>query len=221
MSCLEVCCDSVQAVMNAQEAGTGRVELCRDLPIGGISPSPGEIEVARRVPGIKLHVLIRPRGGDFVYSRQEMEIMKADIHYCGKLACDGVVIGVLHPDGRIDKEHTRELIAIARSYSMSVTFHRAIDESRDIFQAMEDCIELGCDRILTSGGKPSATEGIEVLAAMNRQAAGRIILLPGAGVSPANASQIVMETGCREIHGSFQGIKDKIKEALNQLNQLP
>jgi len=151
-----------------------------------------------------LYVIIRPRGGDFLYNDTEFEIMKSDIHFCGKTRCNGVVIGMLNSDGSIDKERNKELIKIARQYSMGVTFHRAFDRCADLFSSMETIIELGCERILTSGGYDSAIEGADVIRMLIEKAGERIIIMPGAGITPENAACLVQKTGAKEIHGTFR-----------------
>ncbi|MCC7306747.1 MAG: copper homeostasis protein CutC, partial [Acidobacteria bacterium] len=158
---LEVCVDSVESAFAAEKGGADRVELCDNLVEGGTTPSAGSIEAARERLSIKLHVIVRPRGGDFLYSDIELDVMKRDILTAKDLGADGVVIGVLNADGTIDREHTRELVEIARP--MSVTFHRAFDMTREPFEAMETLIDLGIDRILTSGQEPGAEKGVELI----------------------------------------------------------
>jgi len=201
---LEVCVDSVENASTAQSAGAHRIEFCANLSEGGTTPSPAQIETARKQLIIKLYVIIRPRGGDFLYNDLEFEIMKSDIHFCGKTGCDGVVIGMLLPDGTVDKERNSELIRIARQYAMGVTFHRAFDRCADLFRAMETCIELGCERILTSGGYDTASEGAEIIRKLIEKAGERIIVMPGAGITPENAGELIRKTGAKEIHGTFR-----------------
>jgi copper homeostasis protein len=201
---LEVCVDSVLNAITAQSAGARRVEFCANLPEGGTTPSPAQIEIARKRLHIQLYVIIRPRGGDFLYNDTEFEIMKSDIRFCGKTGCDGVVIGMLHPDGTIDRERNGELIGIARQYAMEVTFHRAFDRSADLFRAMETIVELGCERILTSGGYDTAIEGAETIRQLIEKAGERIIIMPGAGITPENAGELIRKTGLRELHGTFR-----------------
>lgn len=215
---LEICCENMNAVRNARDAGAYRVELCRNLIVGGLTPSRDDILKARAVDGIKLNVLIRPREGDFVYSEADIQQMKEDIRFCGENGCDGIVTGALHPTMTIHKEQMAELIDMAMRYFMSITFHRAFDETFDLIDSMEDCISLGCDRILTSGGRATAYDGQHELEELTRKAAGRIIIMPGAGVTPANIEEIVLHTKCMEIHGSFQGEKEKMIQAVNKLN---
>lgn len=218
---LEVCADSVHAALVAQTAGACRVELCRDLPVGGVTPSAGEIERARKQLSIGLNVLIRPRAGDFVYDSLEFDILKSDISYCGRLGCDGVVAGILHRDGSIDRERNRELVELARAYSMSITFHRAFDECDNPERALDEIVALGFDRLLTSGCKPSALEGVDTLRRLIERAGDRIIIMPGAGVTPGNAAAIISATGCSELHGSFQGSEEKIEQVLHIIENTP
>jgi len=198
---IEVCANGVESCIAAQEGGADRVELCAGIPEGGTTPSYGEIKVARRVlHTTRLHVIIRPRGGDFLYTDLEIERMAADIAACRDLGVDGVVFGCLNADGTIDVERNRYLLEQARG--MSVTMHRAFDRTVDPGQALEDIIDLGFDRILTSGGQPKAIQGAELLAKLNRQAAGRIILMAGSGVTEHNIGEIYEMTGLHEFHFS-------------------
>jgi copper homeostasis protein len=194
---IEVCLDSVEAAIAAQQGGADRVELCDNLLEGGTTPSAGMIALAREQITIKLHVIIRPRGGDFCYSPLEFEVMRRDIALARQLGADGVVIGILTPAGQIDIAGTRELVDLARP--LSVTFHRAFDMAHDPLQALDDLIGLGVDRVLTSGQQPSALEGLDLIAELVRRATGRIIVLPGGGVE-RNPAKVVAATGCREIH---------------------
>lgn len=197
---MEVCANSVTSALAAQMGGAIRVELCDNLPEGGTTPSYSQIALAKKSLSIKVYPIIRPRGGDFLYSDLEFSIMKEDIKVCKSLNCDGVVIGILKADGSIDKERCAELIATAKP--MPVTFHRAFDMSNDLEQSLEDIIELGCERILTSGGESSAYNGIEILAKLNKKANGRIIIMPGAGISADNIQEIIKITGAIEFHAS-------------------
>lgn len=197
---MEVCANSVRSALAAQEGGAIRVELCDNLPEGGTTPSYAQIALAKKTLSIKVYPIIRPRGGDFLYSELEFNLMKEDIKICKSLNCDGVVIGILRADGSVDKERCTELIKAAKP--MPVTFHRAFDMSNDLEKALEDIIELGCERILTSGGESSALKGANVLAKLIKQAQGRIIIMPGAGVSASNISDIIKITGAKEFHAS-------------------
>ncbi|GAB4109569.1 MAG: copper homeostasis protein CutC [Roseiflexaceae bacterium] len=194
---IEVCVDSVESAIASQEGGADRVELCDNLIEGGTTPSEGSIVVARERLTIKLHVIIRPRGGDFCYSDLEYEIMRRDILRCKELGVDGVVIGILTPDGDIDIERSRVLVELARP--MKVTFHRAFDMAREPFQALEDVIATGADRLLTSGQEPSVIEGLDLIAALVQRAADRIIIMPGCGTE-RNMRKAVDLSGASEFH---------------------
>lgn len=199
---LEVCSNSVASALAAQEGGAYRVELCDNLENGGTTPSFGQILLARKQLNIKLYVLIRPRSGDFLYSDLEFEIMKADVRGCVESGCDGVVIGILNADGTVDKERCAELISMAKAKNLGVTFHRAFDMCVDLSQALEDIIELGCERILTSGGRTTAMEGSNHIANLVKKAAGRISIMPGSGVDEHNVADLVHFTGVTEVHSS-------------------
>lgn len=198
---VEVCANGAESCIAAQEGGADRVELCAGIPEGGTTPSYGEIKVCRRVlTTTRLHVIIRPRGGDFLYSGLEIERMMHDIAVCRDLGVDGVVFGCLNADGTIDKDANSRLIEQARG--MSVTCHRAFDRAADPERALETLIGLGFDRILTSGQQPRAEQGVDLLARLNRQAAGRIILMAGSGVTEQNIRTIRDTTGLNEFHFS-------------------
>lgn len=196
----EVCANSVQSCLAAQQGGAHRVELCAAIPEGGTTPSYGEIALAKELLQIKLHVIIRPRSGDFLYSKLEMKSMLIDLEICQKLGVDGVVFGCLNEKGGVDLKAMKELMAASRG--LSVTFHRAFDMCKDPREALEDLIGLGCDRILTSGQQPTAEQGIDLLRELNRQADHRIILLAGSGVGETNINRLATETGIREFHFS-------------------
>jgi copper homeostasis protein len=219
---VEICVEGVSNALNAMLAGAQYIELCANLSQGGTTPSAAHIQMARAYlppPLYVLNVLIRPRDGDFLYSDLEFEIMKSDIHFCGRTGCNGVVIGMLLPDGTVDKEHCRELITIARRYAMSVTFHRAFDRSKDLFQAMEAIIELGCDRILTSGGYNTAIEGADVIRQLIEKANNRITVMAGSGITPENVGELIRKTGLTEIHGTFRSrITSKMDYKNTKLN---
>nr|WP_174851743.1 copper homeostasis protein CutC [Xylella fastidiosa] len=201
---LEVAAGSVASALAAQEGGAMRVELCHGLEGGGLTPSYGMLAVVRERLHIPLYVLIRPRGGDFVFSEEEMEVMCGDVECCVRLGCDGVVLGALDPAGEVDMGMMRVLIAAAGS--LGVTFHRAIDVSADPGRTLEDVIALGCERVLTSGGRSSALEGAETIAALVAQAAGRVVVMPGAGVSAGNVLELRVRTGAHEFHASARSV---------------
>ena len=198
----EICSGSLQSALNAQEAGAHRVELCSALSLGGLTPSYGFIELARKRLKIDVNVLIRPRQGDFLYDSDEVAVMIRDIIACAQMGVDGVVIGALDPFGNVDVDACRAMVAVAKHHGMSVTFHRAIDRACNIMAALEDVISVGADRVLSSGGKPTSLEGLETLAQMNAAAAGRVIIMPGGGVNAENIRQILEGTGAQEIHFS-------------------
>jgi len=196
----EVCIDSVEGALAAREGGAQRVELCAGLVEGGLTPSLGMIEMVRRVQPLRLHVLIRPRGGDFFYSDLEYAVMQQDVLAAKQAGADGVVLGLLQLNGQVDVPRTAGLIALARP--MAVTFHRAFDLCCDPAEALEALIALGVERVLTSGQKASALEGQACIAGLVRQAAGRITVLAGGGINAQNAAELIAATLVSEIHFS-------------------
>ena len=194
----EICVDSIAGVIAARDAGAQRVELCAGLIEGGTTPSLGTILVAREVQNIGVHVIIRPRGGDFLFSPEEFAAMTADIETARADGADGVVIGQLTADGLIDVPRTRELMAVARP--MAVTFHRAFDMTPDPFAALETLISLGVERVLTSGQEASVLEGLPLITELVKQARDRIIVMPGGGITPRNVQRIVGAAKPSEIH---------------------
>ncbi|MDR2408258.1 MAG: copper homeostasis protein CutC [Bacteroidales bacterium] len=216
---LEICVEGVSNALKAALSGAQRIELCVNLSEGGTTPSSAQIQMARKYLHIPLYILIRPRGGDFLYNDMEFEIMKSDIHFCGQTQCDGVVIGMLLPDGTVDMKRSQELIDIACQYNMGVTFHRAFDRSNDLFQAMETIIELGCERILTSGGYNTAIEGVDVIRQLIEKANNRIVIMAGSGITPENAGELIRKTGLTEIHGTFRArVSSKMEYKNTKLN---
>ncbi len=206
MVLVEVASNSVQSAIEAEKGGAKRIELCGNLMEGGTTPAKSQIELTREHVSIDLNVIIRPRGGDFMYDDLDFESMKRDIQLCGELKCDGVVIGILDPDGNIDLKRNLELVELAKKYNLSVTFHRAFDRVKSLPDALEDVIKLGCDRILTSGGYANVYDGRFVIKDLVEQAGDRIIIMPGAGVKEENAAEIISFTGAKEIHGTFQSL---------------
>lgn len=200
---LEICIDCVSSARAAQAAGADRVELCANLPEGGTTPSAGMIRAARAAFSGGLMVIIRPRGYDFLFSEDEMEVMLEDIRVAANLGADGVVIGCLKADGTVDRERCTRLLEAAED--MDVTFHRAFDMTRDLTEALEDLVSLGIRRVLSSGGKPDVPSGAGILADLVKQAAGRISIMPGGGVTEHNIGEILRATGVREIHLSARG----------------
>lgn len=199
---LEICVDSVESAITAACGGADRIELCSDLLEGGITPSSGLIAAVRSRVAIGMYVMIRPRGGDFVYSASEFEVMSSDIGEAKRLGADGVVLGVLTVDGHVDVERTSALVRAASP--LAVTFHRAIDVTANMALACEAVIQTGAHRILTSGGKATATEGASQIAELVTIAAGRISIMAGSGVRAANAVQLGRLTGAREFHASLR-----------------
>lgn len=196
---LEICANSVQSCVEAQKGGAYRVELCAGIPEGGTTPSYGDIAMARELmKETKLNVIIRPRGGDFLYTELEHKTMLKDIEICRKLRVDGVVIGCLTAEGDIDMPRCKELVEAAGE--MNVTFHRAFDMCRDPFESLEKIVSLGCEIILTSGQQPKAERGIPLIKKLVEQAADRIVIMPGSGVNAGNIAKIAKETGAVQFH---------------------
>jgi copper homeostasis protein len=196
----EICANSVASCIAAQKGGANRVELCAGIPEGGTTPSYGMIRNARESISIALNVIIRPRGGDFLYSESEIKEMVYDIQVAKELGADGLVFGCLSPDGNVDMKAMKTLMDAAGD--TPVTFHRAFDHTIDPFKALEDIISLGCVRILTSGCKPTALEGTELLAQLVERAGERLIIMPGCGVRENNIAEIARLSGAREFHFS-------------------
>jgi copper homeostasis protein len=201
---LEVCAGSLSSALAAQEGGAHRIELCDNLSEGGTTPSAGTVLQAVKLLNIPVFVLIRPRTGDFLYSDKEFDVMKDDIAFCKEHGAKGVVLGLLKTDGNVDLKRTSELMKLARP--MEVTFHRAFDMSSNPVQAMEDIINLGIDRILTSGQAVTAPEGAGLISGLIRQATGRIIIMPGGGINEINVTDLIAITGATEIHASLRSM---------------
>ena len=199
---LEVCVDSVESAIAAEQGGAHRVELCSDLLEGGITPSTGLIAAVRQAISIELCALIRPRSGDFCYSEAEVEIMRRDVCAAKQLGADSVALGILELDGRIDAARMRELADLAAP--MKVTCHRAFDMSRDLFHSLGELQNIRVHCILTSGGKQTAAEGVESLKRLVQAANGRIRIMAGSGIEAHNVAGIVEQTGVREIHASLK-----------------
>ena len=195
---LEACVNSAISAAEAQQGGADRVELCENMLEGGCTPSAGTIRHAVKNLSIPVYVMVRPRGADFCYSDAEFEIMEDDVARAKELGAAGVVFGILRTDGTIDTERMSRLVSLARP--MGVTCHRAFDMTRDPFDALESLIQLGIDRVLTSGQSDSALEGAPLIRQLIVQAAGRIIVMPGHGVKEHNLEQVIRETGAGEYH---------------------
>jgi copper homeostasis protein len=201
---VEVAVHTVDAALAAEAGGADRVELFSNHMEGGVTPSEGAIAVVRDHMRIDLHVMIRPRGGDFCYSEHELEAMHRDVSVAKRLGANGIVFGIVNPDGTVDAQQTRELVASARP--LSITFHRAFDRCRDLPEALSALISCGVDRVLTSGGKPTAADGIENIANLVSIAGGRIAIMAGGGVRPHNIRSIVQGTGVVEVHAGLRSV---------------
>jgi copper homeostasis protein len=207
---IEIATSDFETTKAAVEGGADRIELCANLSEGGTTQSYGTIFQCRKAFDVLLYPIIRPRGGDFLYTDEEYEIMMHDVKLCKQVGCDGVVIGLLNKDGSIDLKRTAALIEAA--YPMGVTFHRAFDRCKDPFEALEQLIQIGCERILTSGQQPTVNEGIELIAELNRISDQRIIIMPGSGVRKENIKTLAEKTGCAEFHSS---LRDKAKSNMD------
>lgn len=197
---LEVIAFNIESCIAAQEAGADRIELCASPFEGGTTPSYAFIEAARKVLPIDLYVMIRPRGGDFLYTKEDVNIMKNDIAICKELGVDGIVFGILTSDGKVDKQKCKNLVELA--YPMYCTFHRAFDRVANPKESLEDLIDMGFERILTSGLRPTAMEGADIISSLIKQAEGRIIIMPGSGISSENILELAGITGAGEFHTS-------------------
>jgi len=200
---IEIATSDFATTKSAVEGGADRIELCANLAEGGTTPSLGTLKQCRENFNVALYPIIRPRGGDFLYTKDEYEIMLLDIKLCKQLGCDGVVIGLLNMDGTTDMVRTAQLIETA--YPLGVTFHRAFDRCKDPFVTLEQLIEIGCERILTSGQQPSVVDGVDMVAELNKVADDRIIIMPGSGVRKENIKMLAEKTGCTEFHSSLRG----------------
>ena len=197
---LEIIGFNIESCLTAQKAGAQRIELCASPGEGGTTPSRGLIEIARKMLHIDLYVMIRPRGGDFLYSDAEFDTMMADVEVCRELHCDGIVLGILDENGRVDRARCKYLIE--RAYPMGVTFHRAFDRANDPFRALDDVMGLGCERILTSGLKPRAIEATDLLRQLVEKAGNDMIIMPGSGVKASILPELIEKTGAKEYHSS-------------------
>ncbi len=211
---LETIAFNIQSCLLAQAAGADRIELCDNPGEGGTTPSYGFIKAARHVLKIDLFPIIRPRGGDFLYSDAAFDIMKTDIQVCKDLGCDGVVLGLLNNDATIDKIRSKILVQLA--YPMSATFHRAFDRVTDPSQALEDVIECGFERVLTSGFYPTAMEGIKNLKQLVQVADDRIIIMPGSGVRSSNIGELARMTNAIEFHSSARKLESTRMKLINE-----
>ncbi|MEO7432854.1 MAG: copper homeostasis protein CutC [Dokdonella sp.] len=216
---LEIAANSPASALMAQDAGADRIELCASLGEGGLTPTITTIAIARDRLRIPLYVLIRPRAGDFLYDDLELETMLGDIEHCVRLGCDGVVIGALDADGRVDMDRCRTLVAAAGC--LGVTFHRAFDITSNPRQALEDIVALGCERVLTSGQQTSAVAGATLVGQLVDQAGSRIVVMPGAGIDSANIVRLRAKTGATEFHASAKrALASKMRHRPERLQDL-
>ncbi|MDR2424290.1 MAG: copper homeostasis protein CutC [Prevotellaceae bacterium] len=199
---IEVCTGSVQSALEAEKGGATRVELCANLFEGGTTPSAAAVELSCRLLKVPVYVMIRPRGGDFLYSDLEFEIMKRDIIHAQKFGAAGVVFGILRANGTVDQQRTGELVSMAKNLKLGTTFHRAFDMSKNPVEALETIIATGCERILTSGQENKAVEGKELIKNLVSLSAGRIAIMAGSGINSTNVAELVEYTGITEIHVS-------------------
>jgi len=203
---IEICCNSIQSAANAKAAGATRIELCQDLENGGTTPSYATIRQCVEQLGLDVFVLIRPRSGNFCYNELEIETMAEDVRICKQLGAKGIVVGFLKHDGTIDTTLTRRFVELAAP--LPVTFHRAFDRCSNWEDSLEEVIDCGCARILTSGCQPTTMEGLDTLRAIVAQADKRITILAGGGITPDNVKHIILETGVTEVHGSCKHATD-------------
>jgi copper homeostasis protein len=199
---IEVCVDSLESAMAAERGGARRVELCSSLLEGGVTPSAGLIATARKRLSIGLHITIRPRAGDFCYDAEEIDVMRRDVLMAKQLGVDGVVFGILDVDGNVDIQKTRELVDLARP--LQTTYHRAFDMSADLSRSLEQVVETGANRILTSGGAQSALEGAATLHSLVELSNERVIIMAGGGINAQNVQTVLDKTGAREIHAGLR-----------------
>jgi copper homeostasis protein len=211
---IEVVVYNIESALKALDGGADRIEVCADPGAGGTTPSFGTVELIRKNVSIDVYAMLRPRGGDFHYSSYEFHAMKRDLWQFQKLSVDGVVFGILQPDGTLDKKRCAELISRARP--LKVTCHRAFDRTVDPFQALEDCIEVGFDRILTSGQKNTALEGAPLLADLRRKANGRISIMAGSGINEQTVEEVVRVSQVDEIHFSATAYRESLMNFHNE-----
>lgn len=208
---VEVCSNSLESAQSAQKGGAGRIELCSELEVGGITPSYGTLKLVLEKLSIEIFVLIRPRSGNFTYSDEEFEVIKEDIKCCKAMGCHGIVSGVLKNDNTLDEERTKELIQL--SAPLPFTFHRAFDWVKDPEDTLKKLIELGCSRVLTSGQKPTASQGLKILSHLEKQYGHQIKLMPGGGVNEDNITAF-KEAGFSEIHFSASEPTEQLKSKI-------
>lgn len=210
---IEIIAFDICTCLQIQAAGADRVELCADAGSGGTTPSQGTLKIALETLEIPVFPMIRPRGGDFLYTPEEFQVMLADIAYSKTLGCPGVVLGILDRQGAVDVSRLKQLVEAA--YPMQVTFHRAFDHCRNPYQALEAIIQAGCSRILTSGQMPKAIMGTALLKELISQAGDRIVIMPGSGIRPENIALIARQTGAGEFHASLRTFQDSAMAYVN------
>jgi copper homeostasis protein len=216
MAVLEICVDSVESAVAAERGGAQRVELCSDLLEGGITPSPGLLELVRKRVEIDVFAMIRPRGGDFCYTDEEFAVMKADIEHAKQFFADGVVLGILDAEGYVDVERTRELVEVAKP--LPVTFHRAVDVSADFADSLERIIASGAKRVLTSGARRRVADSTQDISAAIERTRGRLTIMAGGGLNPENIRTVAEETGAQEFHASLNtGVDSPVRRRNDSL----
>jgi copper homeostasis protein len=203
---LEISLETAENAAAAERGGANRIELCSATAVGGLTPSESLMAATRARVKIPIFAMIRPRPGDFVYSWEEFEAMRASMEIAKRMRMDGVVLGLLTNERRVDVSRTRELVDVSKRMGMGVTFHRAIDESADLLEALEGIIETGAERILTSGGKPTALDGSDLIAELVARSKGRIAILPGAGIHADNVQEVARSTGAGEFHSGLSSV---------------
>jgi copper homeostasis protein len=211
---VEICADSLESALAAQRGGAHRIELCSGLIEGGTTPSSGLISTVRGHLSIPICVMVRPRNGDFCYTPEDFEIMEQDVLNARQLGVDGIVLGILKEDGRVDVERTRRLVQLARP--LKVTFHRAFDMSRDLNESLEGLIAANVDRVLTSGGEQKVENGLPAVASLVTKASGRISVMAGGGITERNAHQVIEATGVHELHASATASVASVMEHRNE-----
>ncbi|EKO3672739.1 copper homeostasis protein CutC [Vibrio metschnikovii] len=219
---LEVCIDNIESLHYAIQGGATRIELCSALALGGLTPSYGMMKQSARLSTIPVYAMIRPRQGDFLYDHDDIAMMLDDIDAAAEAKLQGVVIGALTAQGEIDESQVKQLVTRAQQHGLGVTFHRAIDQCRDFRQALELLIDLGCERVLTSGQAPQVEQGISTLADMVSLAKGRIRIMAGAGLTANNVTRIIQQTGVQEVHLSGKSVRPshmQLKSAAAKMGQ--
>ena len=210
---MEICVDSIESALAAEKGGAHRIELCDNLMAGGTTPSIGMLQLIRRHINIDINFIVRPRSGDFCYSDFEFQVMKKDIEMAKEYGANGIVVGILKPDGEVDVDRMKEIIEISKP--LKVTFHRAFDMTKDPLKSLETLISLGVERILTSGQESNAFEGVDLIKELVHRAGDRIIIMPGAGINELNIEEIINKTGVKEVHMSAKKRVESIMEYRN------